>query len=180
MKGHWKNTVKLIFYASGAILLIGILGWVYILHKVNHTTHSNTASMEKRFIQAGQASDILPQYLKEWVLGSLFSPSIQFTASLHWHQLRPWGWLSQYQINDRKSQGCRKAIFFLFAWYNRSYWNERGRKLTHTQQPASVIYEFLIYRNIRKQKGKKFSIVSPELFGSAFPRFLFRFTDDCV
>jgi len=52
MKGHWKNTVKLTFYASGAILLIGILGWVYILHKVNHTTHSNTTSMEKRIIEA--------------------------------------------------------------------------------------------------------------------------------
>ena len=38
--------------------------------------------------------------------------------------------------------------------------------MTHTQQPAPVIYDFTVYRNIRKQKGKKFNIVSPELLQS--------------
>jgi len=35
--------------------------------------------------------------------------------------------------------------------------------LIHTEQPAPVIYDFTVYRNIRKQKGKKFSIMSSEL-----------------
>ena len=40
--------------------------------------------------------------------------------------------------------------------------------MIHTEQPAPVIYDFTVYRNIRKQKGKKFSIVSPELFVDQF------------
>ena len=36
--------------------------------------------------------------------------------------------------------------------------------MIHREQPVPVIYDFTVYRNTRKQKGKKFSMVSPELF----------------